>query len=388
MRITFLAPHPVSYRLSLFESLAEHPAVELRVLYCARDPATRAPSGFRDQAGTYESVVMRGRVLGTPALVGFPMYANPSITRWISPQLTDVLIVAGYTYPTAIAAAALASRRRVPWVLLSDSFSGSARHRVGSIAYIKRAVLLRLMRNAGAILVPGLRHRAHLVALGVSPEKLFRYHLAPKFDDWAARVAQTDRSAVLRARGITISKNGGLVTTVGRLIPDKDVAALIHAFAIFQKEHPEWWIQVVGGGPESHHLRELATRLGIGRIVFTGPLDHDEVLKALAVSSIFAMTSKIEPWGVVVTEALATGLPCVLTSEVGASELVVGTEAGRVLAERKLQAIASALSHFADAKGTHDARSAAQAIARSYSVERGIPAIIGACSTAISARTA
>jgi glycosyltransferase involved in cell wall biosynthesis len=385
MRITFMVPHPVSYRLSLFESLSEYLGVELRVLYCSRDPATRAPSGFEDHAQTYESVFMGGRILGTPALVGFPMHANPSIAKWISPRLTDVLIVAGYTYPTAVAAALLARRRAVPWVLLSDSFSGSARHRVGSVAHIKRVVVRRLICNAGAVLVPGLRHRADLVALGVPSGRVFRYHLAPDFEEWAARAARTDRPGVLKAHGVTISPRGGLITTVGRLIPEKDMPTLIRAFAIFQRQHPDWWLQVVGGGPESQRLRELATRLGIGKIVFTGPLEHHEVLKVLAVSSIFAMTSRIEPWGVAVTEALAAGLPCVLTSEVGASELVAGTEAGRVLAEHNPQMIASALSHFADTNGTPDTRSVAHAIARSYSVERGIPAIIEACSTAITA---
>jgi glycosyltransferase involved in cell wall biosynthesis len=381
MKITFLVPHPVSYRLGLFEHLAARPEVELRVLYCAPDPGTRTPSSLKDRSSRYRAIVLKGWNMGTPKFVGFPMYVNPSISRWISPVQTDVLIVAGYSYPTAMAATLLGTWRRLPWVLLSDSSSLSARQSRGISARVKRSLVMGLMHRAGAVIVPGVNHMNELVAKGIPRGKIFRYHLAADLAHWGEPRTWIGKATSVPSSDLP-SQASSIVTTVGRLVPEKDVATLIRGFELFHRTHRNWWLQIVGGGPDYSRLRDLASSLGLPNVLFQGPREHDQVAEALAVSSIFALTSRSESWGVAVTEALSAGLPCVLTSRVGASELVAGTRAGRIVEEGDPDSVASALAYFADMEDIGPVRATARRIARNYSVERGIPAILRACEIA------
>jgi glycosyltransferase involved in cell wall biosynthesis len=388
MKITFLVPHPVSYRLDLFELLAACPEIELRVLYCATDSGTRTPSPFMDRSRRYTSIVLRGWSIGTPKVVGFPLYVNPSIVRWVSRNRTEVLVVAGYSYPTAVAAAALGAWRRLPWVLLSDSFSLSARHSRGAYGRLRRSLVRGLMRRAGAVIVPGVTHIQDLVAEGVPPQKIFRYHLAANLSPWVQSPASIRQEHPSRSAGCALhSHSGGIITTIARLVPEKDVGTLIRGFASFFPTHRDWCLHVIGGGPEYPRLLALTSRLGVPNVLFQGPMERDQVAQALHRSSIFALTSRLEPWGVAVTEALSVGLPCVLTSRVGASELIAGTQAGRIVREGDPEAVASALAHFADMDDAGEVRAAAQEIAQSYSVAGGIPAILRACERAIASHS-
>lgn len=101
-----------------------------------------------------------------------------------------------------------------------------------------------------------------------------------------------------------------IIVCVARLVPVKQIHLLLQAFKLFQKEHAEAQLQIVGDGPLKSDLEQEAQRLEIGNAVhFTGAIDP---VSALQKARVFALLSAHEGWGVAAIEAAAIGIPVVM----------------------------------------------------------------------------
>lgn len=130
--------------------------------------------------------------------------------------------------------------------------------------------------------------------------------------------AKSSRSMIVDKYGISKTRN---FIYVGRLSPEKNLKLLIQAFNELKKKNPKaekWGLIVVGDGPQKEELKTLASDLKVDGIVFTGSTSWDEVPKIMAVCDVFVLPSISEPWGLVVNEAMACGLPVVVSKRAGA----------------------------------------------------------------------
>lgn len=111
---------------------------------------------------------------------------------------------------------------------------------------------------------------------------------------------------------------------VGRYAPEKGIKELWQAFAeLAQDVSFDWELWCLGKGdlPPFEHPK-------IKHLGFRQP---DNLTDIIEKTSVFVLPSHFEPWGVVVQEYAAAGLPVVTTQAVGASELFVATDTGFVL---------------------------------------------------------
>ena len=123
--------------------------------------------------------------------------------------------------------------------------------------------------------------------------------------------------------------------------PDLAVEAVTRISAQFPRAH------LVIAGPDEHRmaatLRETALAAGCAdRVHLMGCLDSDEMLSALSDADIFIMPSETESFGMAAVEAMAAGLPVLLSAHVPLSGQVVAADAGRV-AETNALSVASVL---------------------------------------------
>jgi len=149
--------------------------------------------------------------------------------------------------------------------------------------------------------------------------------------------------------------------SVGRLVPIKGMERLIAAWAVVCQRQPDARLAIVGDGEEKQSLQALSRDYGIEKQVFfagwTDPLPY------LAASECFVLLSHNEGMGRVVVEAMAAGLPCVVSDVCGLKELV-NTQVGYVVdAENPKQVADVLLNQWSD-----KVRDAARARAQNYSV--------------------
>jgi glycosyltransferase involved in cell wall biosynthesis len=134
--------------------------------------------------------------------------------------------------------------------------------------------------------------------------------------------------------------DGTLVGTVSRLVPQKALGDLIDAVLAID----ELSLVIVGDGPERAALGARARR-GKGRVLFLGA--RDDVPQILRSLDIFALSSRWEGEPIALLEALATGLPCVVTRTTGAVEVLEGSAAGRLVEIGRPEALSAALMDVA-----------------------------------------
>jgi glycogen synthase len=117
-----------------------------------------------------------------------------------------------------------------------------------------------------------------------------------------------------------------IVLYVGRLAVMKGVDTFLRASARAAAAVPDVLFVIAGEGPEYSRLVELAARLGIGdRVMFLGKVTEEEREVLLAGSSVFVLPSVVEPFGIAALEAMAAGVPTIVSRTSGVAEISRGT---------------------------------------------------------------
>ena len=112
---------------------------------------------------------------------------------------------------------------------------------------------------------------------------------------------------------------------VGRLAAMKGVDTFLRAAAGVAPSFPDVLFVIAGEGPEYGRLVQLAAQLGIGeRVMFLGKVTDDEREVLLAGASVFVLPSIVEPFGIAALEAMAAGVPTIVSKTSGVAEMSGG----------------------------------------------------------------
>jgi glycosyltransferase involved in cell wall biosynthesis len=113
-----------------------------------------------------------------------------------------------------------------------------------------------------------------------------------------------------------------VILYIGRLAAMKGVDTFLRAGARVLSRVPDLLLVVAGEGPEYPHLLTLAAHLGIGdRVLFLGRVTDDERSLLLARASVFVLPSVVEPFGIAALEAMAAGVPTIVSKTSGVAEV-------------------------------------------------------------------
>jgi glycosyltransferase involved in cell wall biosynthesis len=162
----------------------------------------------------------------------------------------------------------------------------------------------------------------------------------------AERLAQGNGGRFRVAAGIP--EDVFVVGHLGRLAPEKNLEFLAEAVAAFLKTTSRAHFLVIGTGPSGKTIREIFTREGLdARLHIAGVLGREQLADALHAMNLFAFASKSETQGMVLTEAMAAGLPVVALDANGVREVVRDYMNGRLLHGKSIKAFVSALKWVA-----------------------------------------
>jgi glycosyltransferase involved in cell wall biosynthesis len=320
---SIMAPH----RIAPFNALALDPALDLEVVFLARtDPSRRWE--VRDDETRFSHQTLR-EVWRTRRGEAFThlTYGLATVLREAHP---DVLLVGGWDQAAYLEAFALRRRVATGFVWWVESTLRDWRENRESLRRTKRW----LVEASDAVVVPGSASAAYVRALGAVPSRIF---VAPNAVDnglYAARAG--DRA----------SRTGPVrFLFVGRLEPYKGVLPLLDAWTGIADEAE---LTIVGDGSLRQRIRERVAGAAMPAIRIAGHLDREELATEYARADVFVFPSVSDAWGLVINEAMASGLPVVTTSAPGAvDDLVVDGDNGIVVPPSDAGALVAAMEDLA-----------------------------------------
>jgi 1,2-diacylglycerol 3-alpha-glucosyltransferase len=262
-----------------------------------------------------------------------------AMTDALSACQPDAVAIPGWSDKGALAALRWCLENGVPAVLMSESTVIDDPR-----SWLKEFVKRRIVALYSAALVGGKRHTDYLAILGMGSDQIFTGYDAVD-NDYFARGAERvigyrllDKRAELR-----LSENYFLASA--RFIPKKNLSALIRAYAEYRQrsevrsqksevgsqksevggQRSEVWdLVLLGDGPLRSDLRSLISDLGLqSYVTMPGFKQYDELPAYYALAKAFVHPSKSEQWGLVVNEALASGLPVLVSERCGCSPELV-----------------------------------------------------------------
>jgi len=352
LRLGLLTEIPAPYRLPLFRALAREEGIELRVWFLARtDPRREYPFPAGEHGFAWEVLSGPGALRGGRWIV-----VSRGVWRALRGFRPDVVVVGGWNQPAfwqALGYARLARRPLVTWV---ESTARESRGAGGRGGPLRRA----FVRASAGFLVPGRASAAYVRSLGVEAGRIA---VAPNAVDGV-------RFGSPRCQAPGVGRNSQVrLLYVGRLSREKGLDVLFEAVASLPVE-----VYVVGTGPERTRLERTAP----ANVTFLGQLDQDAVAAEYAQADVFVLPSLAEPWGMVLNEAAAAGLPLVATDAAGAAHDLIedGGNGFRVPAD-DADALREALRRLADDADLRERAGArSRELARSFTPEAWAAAVV------------
>ena len=331
-RIVAITEIPTPYRLPLYRKLAERDDLDLEVLFCAADEPDR-PWRLDEELAGVPHRILPGRALtfrrgGNTFVYEF----NPGIWRALRKARPDAIVIGGYSVFAEQAAIAYARATRTPYLLHCESHL--LKTRPGWLRAAKRSVLPLVIGGAAAGLATGTAAAAYLEHYGIPEERIRLFPNTIDVGDYRRR------SNAVRADAARIRAERGLPDRfwlfAGRLVEAKGIPELISAIAELGADAPP--VLVAGDGPL------LAALRSVPGLVPVGFQQAEQLLELFSLAELTLVPSRVEPWGVVVNEALACGSPVIASDAVGAAvDLIVDGTNGRIFTAGDSAALAAAL---------------------------------------------
>ena len=244
----------------------------------------------------------------------------------------DVVAVNGWNNFGSLIAADCCVRRGIPVVVMSESARQDEPR-----TWWKEAIKRRIVGLYSGALVGGQRHVDYLVELGMPAERIFTGYdvVDNNYFRHRAEEIRSQRSEVRRM--YQLPENYFLASV--RFIEKKNLPTLIKAYAEYRRKsaisnqqsaiagkNSPWDLVLLGDGPLRNSLNSQLSTLNLNELVhLPGFRPYDELPVYYALANAFVHASKTEQWGLVVNEAIASGLPVIVSQRCGCvPELVQG----------------------------------------------------------------
>jgi L-malate glycosyltransferase len=245
-------------------------------------------------------------------------------------------IIHAHNYFAGYVALRLYQKHQIPYVF-SEHLSGFI---FGTIPVWQHGFIKHVLDNAAAIVVPGEGLRRKLQDFTQKPI------------DIVPNLVNTDAFHPVPSTLFDATIN---FVYLGNFVPLKNIDKIIEAFAALKTliAHPIH-LNIVGSGVDWGRLNQLVKDLKLQDFVtFFGQVQQPEAIKVLQKSHIFILNSTVETFGIAIVEALAMGLPVIVT-RCGGPETIVNEAVGRFVEPRDTEGLVNAMRWMSDNYKTFD----------------------------------
>jgi len=314
-RLVILTEIISPYRIPLFNALAEQGDISPHVIFLAEtDPTLRQWQIYKDEIRfSYQVLSSWRRRVGS-----YNVLLNWGLGRALGSAQPDVIMCGGYNYLASWQSQFWARMRNVPFLLWSESTSYDSRAGRPWVEFLKTEFL----KNCAGFVVPGISSKEYLISRGHKERSIFTGRNAVDNNLFMLGAESARQNAAQVRAELNLPQNYFLF--VGRLVREKGVFDLLSAYArLDPKIRAVVALVFAGAGSERPQLEEQARLIMPGQVCFPGFVHRDQLAAYYGLAQMLILPSHTEPWGLVVNEAMACGLPVIVSRAAGcAADLV------------------------------------------------------------------
>lgn len=309
-RVTWITNYAAPYRKPVWEALGATCELQVQITgrSQSRDGRVRGEDWFSAASGSnYELVIPHMRVVSFRGREFRLLRASVS-------RRVDAVVIGGWEQPIYWQTAAGARAAGARTIGFYESTASSQRFRTGPVAAARK----RFFRRLDAVVVPGPAACEAVLEMGVSAERIYEGFNAID----VARFYET---------GVTAARQGPghRFLYLGQLVHRKNVDSVIQSFASIRSQHDH--LSIVGEGEAQAELLSLVQELSLESAVSFHPMcQYSEIPEVMTRHHTLVLASRIEVWGLVVNEALASGMSVVVSDKCGVSESVAAMSGVRI----------------------------------------------------------
>jgi 1,2-diacylglycerol 3-alpha-glucosyltransferase len=323
MKVAILFDHFGPYHLTRLEAVA--PCAELLAVEAAERSAEyawqREAPGVTEKEPHFKHVMLcetgTSREISSHEL-------KDRLSRVLEDFKPQVMFVPGWSSKAAFFASSWCIRHQVPIVAMSESTEWDEKRSAW-----REAIKRQVVGLYSAALVGGAPHKDYMVKLGMPPKRVFPGYDAVDNEYFAGKVEE------VRSRRPEVRKKLGLPENYflasARFIEKKNLPRLMEAYALYRKKADlrspssrPWSLVLLGDGALRPALSRLISDLRLEHgVLLPGFKQYAELPAYYGLANAFIHASTTEPWGLVVNEAMASGLPVLVSNRCGcAADLV------------------------------------------------------------------
>lgn len=335
-RVLILSEIISPYRIPVFNALAKNEGVDLRVVFLSEtDAGLRQWRVYKDEIRFSYEVLPSWRFRTGK----YNVLLNWGLRSCLKKLAPEAIICGGYNYFASWEALSWTRRHQTEFILWSES----NRHDTRGGRVWAESLKARFLAGCDRFVVPGRASCEYLQSLGSARENIV---IAPNAVDnnWFRTQANS-----VRARASEFREKLGLpprfILFVGRLVPEKGIFDLLEAYAKLEIGlRSDVGLVFAGDGVSREELAQRAQRITLGAVCFPGFAQREDLAGLYALADLLVLPTHSDTWGLVVNEAMACGLPIIVSSVAGCSaDLVEEGWNGYVVPPRDSEKLSVAL---------------------------------------------
>ena len=375
-KLGILLTHPIQYYSPLFRCLSKVPDLETIVFYCHQPSPTERGVGFGvpfdwdvDLLSGYRYRFLNN-ISAHPNLLSFGGCDTPEIRTIIEKEKFNFFMVTGWATKSMWQAMRACWRSQTPLVARGDSTLNSERGFLKKIA--KRLLYPFFMSRFHACMTVGKRSREYFSFYGAKKIINSPHFVDNEFFGKISSEAKTNQESLKKKWAINPSDFVFLF--VGKFEAKKrpmDILKALKNIVEGSKTHRRLHLLMVGDGLLKKQCEAFTVEHRLP-VSFTGFMNQSEIAKAYAVSDCLILPSDgRETWGLVVNEAMACGVPAIVSDQVGcAPDLVKEGKTGLIFKCGDVLGLSGAMVKMANVSDLSIFRGALKNLIKDYSVEK------------------
>lgn len=328
------------YRIPLFNVLSEQPEVDLHVIFLAEtDPTLRQWKVYKQEIRFSYEVLPSWR----KRIAGYNLLLNGGLGGSLLAARPDAILCGGYSYFASWQALWWARNWGVPFFLWSESNLQDIRKGRALVELLKS----EFFRQCSGFVVPGKSAAQYLLSHGIKQGKIFTA-LNAVDNDLFAKEAASARANADRLR-VDLALPERYFLFVGRLVREKGIFELLSAYSSLDGVlRQQIGLVFAGDGPCRAELESQASSISPGLIKFVGFTQREQLPAYYALGEMLILPTYTDTWGLVVNEAMACGLPVIVSSLAGCvSELVTNDWNGKIVEPKDVESLRAAMRSVA-----------------------------------------